>query len=159
MGIFKKNPPPLSEAKSMKKYMVSAGIPKKAIVLEEDSMDIVGNAYFTKKNILKPKKWKNIILITSDFHMRRTKIIFDFILGKDYKIKYVKAPSKINILKLINKFKLESKFIKFIREWVDLTRKGDDEYITKWLFTNHPAYSKKSKYTTEDILSSIGVKN
>jgi len=139
--------------------MIMAGIPKHSIVLEEDSMDTVGNAYFTKKNILQPKKWKNIILITSEFHMRRTKIIFNFILGKEYNIKYVKAPSKLNILKLISKFKLESKFIKFIHEWVDLTRKGEDEYLAKWLFTNHPAYSKESKYTTENILNTIGIKN
>src|SRR5437867_7363035 len=65
--------PAITEAESMKRYAVRLGIPESAILKEEDSMDTIGNAVFTKQKYLTPNSWTSVVVITSDFHMERTK--------------------------------------------------------------------------------------
>jgi len=77
-----------SEAALMNKYALQKGVNPKNIILEENSRDTQGNAYFTKQ-IIKKKGWKRILVITSDFHILKTKFLFDFIYGPKFKISYI----------------------------------------------------------------------
>ena len=61
-----------TEASLMKEYAVKKGVEKKDIILEEDSRDTHANAYFTKK-IAKKQGWKNIIVITTDINIYKTR--------------------------------------------------------------------------------------
>lgn len=145
-AFFREKEPATRQAVSMKKYAVSCGVPPKNIYLEEKSMDTIGNAYFTKIKYLEPKNWRNIILVTSDFHMRRTRLIFDFVLGKNFKIKYLKVPAKLSFFERWNRFKLEFILTQITKRLVDLNKAGNDNYIKNFLFTRHPAYAENSPY-------------
>ena len=67
---------PLSEAEAMEKYAVSQGVNKDDILVEKESQDTLGNAYFTKINFLNPAHWKKFLVVTTDFHVVRTKYLF-----------------------------------------------------------------------------------
>lgn len=64
----------LSEAKAMENYLIEKGIPKKNLILEENSTSTYENLKFSKE-ILKNLKVKNIGVISSSFHLYRTKYI------------------------------------------------------------------------------------
>ena len=70
---WQKQIPSRFEAEAMKEYAISEGVPTDLILIEQESKDTLGNAYFTKVNILEPNNWKNVLVITSDFHLERTK--------------------------------------------------------------------------------------
>lgn len=75
-----------TEAEAMRDYAVSLGVPDEAILLEEKARNTMGNAYFTKKNVLEPRGWKNIAVVTSDFHVPKTQYLFQKILGPEYTV-------------------------------------------------------------------------
>jgi uncharacterized SAM-binding protein YcdF (DUF218 family) len=74
-----------SLSKLMKDYAIGLGVPSRRIFIEEQSKDTVGNAIFSKQ-ILKKNKWKNVLLVTSDYHVERSMFIFHHVLGKNYNI-------------------------------------------------------------------------
>ena len=79
----------LTEAEAMKRYLIRKGLPSADILKEESSSDTIGNAFFVKKKILQKKKWKRIIIITSDFHVERAKIIFRKVYGRNFFMKFI----------------------------------------------------------------------
>jgi len=119
-----------AEAELMKLYAMEKGLPERDIILETESRDTQGNAYFTKQ-ILIPKTWKNILVITSDFHIPKTKFFFDFVYGDGYNISY--EGSATNPLKRRNKKLIESeKKSQKIMEEIYYKKKikmGEDEEI------------------------------
>ncbi|OQR53342.1 YdcF family protein [Bacillus sp. CDB3] len=66
----------ITEATAMSKWLISNGINKDRIILEDKSMDTLENALFTIP-ILDKEGLKNITLITSATHMRRALTIFN----------------------------------------------------------------------------------
>jgi len=76
--------PSITEARAMQGYAVLNDVPASAIFLEESSKFTLANAYYTKVNVLRPRMWKSIIVVTSEFHVPRTKYIFDKVLGRVY---------------------------------------------------------------------------
>ena len=149
--------PAKTEACAMKEYAETLGVDNKQIFLEEDSKDTLGNAYFTKINILEPKQWKDVIVVTSDFHLERTKYIFDFILGPDYKVEYVLTDTGLSKEKDIELKKQEDKTIKVLKEFIgsDVTL-GDTEAIGKILFSKHPGYSDNPEFSYERLFQLLG---
>jgi uncharacterized SAM-binding protein YcdF (DUF218 family) len=87
--------PKKTEAEAMRDYLLKLGVPKEKIYLEKKSKDTIGNAYYTKKLYFIPKKEKEAIIVTSDFHLKRVKFIFKKIFGPKYKLKFVGVPSSI----------------------------------------------------------------
>jgi uncharacterized SAM-binding protein YcdF (DUF218 family) len=69
-----------SEAASMKNYAISLGVPEDKISLEERAQSTYENATFTKPII---KNWgvKSIIVVTSDYHTRRSHLVFKNVYG------------------------------------------------------------------------------
>lgn len=63
-------------AKQMKDYAIKKGIPSEAIITEEFSESTYDNALYTHE-IMGQHGLKSGIIISSECHMRRTKILFD----------------------------------------------------------------------------------
>lgn len=85
--------PPRTEAEAMKEYLLKLGLPKENIYLESKSKDTISNAYYAKKLYFIPQKEKRVIVITSEFHLERTKFIFKKIFGPDYQIQFISVCS------------------------------------------------------------------
>lgn len=71
-----------SQAKVMADYLIERGIPSKDVILENKSINTLDNIYYSNI-ILKNLDPKKIIIVSSDFHINRTKYICS-ILMKDY---------------------------------------------------------------------------
>lgn len=120
-----------------KKYAVDLGVPEENITAELNSRDTVGDAFFTKLNIVKHKPWKNLLVVTSDYHVDRTSIIFNFIYGDQYNIKVIGSPAPNSNEKQAN----EQKSIDAFKHTFENIQAGDDAKIYEGLSTKHPFYN------------------
>jgi len=129
-----------SEAKTMKRTAIKLGINEKDIILEEESRDTQGNAYFTKQ-IIKQKGWSRILVVTSDFHLIKAKFFFDFIYGPRFNISYedVKANLSKKEHKEIEEKERKSKevMVKMYRD--NGIKPGEDKRVMEIL---KPFYAK-----------------
>ena len=121
----------------LKKYAEALGVPSEKIITELHSRDTVGDAFFTKKNIIRNNGWKKLLVVTSDYHVARTSKIFEFIYGPQYKIVVIGAASSDPGQKQTSEIKSNAAFES---TFVDV-EKGDDLGITQRLLTRHPYYN------------------
>jgi len=70
----------ISIAEAMESYALGQGIPENDIFKEEMSLEIVGQLIFSKIGIIDPNQFKNILIISSDYHIERIKTISKIIL-------------------------------------------------------------------------------
>lgn len=63
-----------SEAEIMSKYLESRGVEKGKIILEDKSRDTIQNLR-NSKVIIEQNNFRNIALVTSDFHLKRAEMI------------------------------------------------------------------------------------
>jgi hypothetical protein len=82
-------PPPLEggfpvlESVAGARYLVSRGVKAERIRLESTSYDTIGNGYLTRLMHADPAGWTRMLVITSSFHMPRTKAIFEWVFGME----------------------------------------------------------------------------
>lgn len=67
----------LHEATAYASFLVQRGVPPGALLKEVQSYDTVGNGYFSALIHAVPAGWRRIAVVTSDFHMPRTRAVFD----------------------------------------------------------------------------------
>jgi len=148
-GAYSKRVGPGSktEAQAMKDYIlekaqgINIGITEQDISTEEESFDTIGNAWFSKIRHLRPKKYKSCLVITSDFHVKRAEKIFNWVLGKGYKIKMIKTPSGLSEADLKMRSEIEEVFIEYIdRYLISDIEAGNDEKIGHFIEREHPRY-------------------
>ena len=92
----------------MKEHAIELGVPSENILLEERSKDVLGNAYFSRISYLEPSRWKNVIVITSGYHVPRAEYVFKKILGQDYVMDFLQADNTL-LPKEIEKLVAEKK--------------------------------------------------
>lgn len=76
----------VTEAKVMKEYAISKGIPSHKIILEEKSLDTISNAIFTKELI--KERFNELYIVTSCYHVDRASFIFKMVFGEEYKLNF-----------------------------------------------------------------------
>jgi hypothetical protein len=55
-------------------FFFNEGLPATSILKEVSSFDTIGNGYFSATIHALPQRWKAIAVITSEFHMPRSKV-------------------------------------------------------------------------------------
>jgi len=148
VGIDLNIPGPKSEAEAGKTYLLQNFNPSTEIsteqfadriLLESKSFDTIGNAWFAKQQCLIPNGIKNCIVITSDYHLERSKLCFDWVLGPDYKIEYFGVDSVLNDNP--ERAKVETVFSEFMREQLlNSIPAGDDTRIEHFIKNEHLVY-------------------
>ena len=81
----------ISIADAMKTYAVQKKVPEHVIFTEANSRDTVGDAYFTKTNIVSKNYWNKLLIVTSEYHAIRAYAIFKYIYGKEFLMRYQKT--------------------------------------------------------------------
>lgn len=76
-----------TEASMMREYLTSMGIPPQAILLEDTSLTTYQNLLHVRDQILYPNKFRNIGIVTSQFHVRRISIIVKILFSNEFSIK------------------------------------------------------------------------
>ena len=79
-------PPPLAkggfllhESTAMAEYLIDRGVPPEKILKDTASMDTIGNAYFSLVQHAVPRGWTKVVVVTSAFHMGRTRAAFEWV--------------------------------------------------------------------------------
>jgi uncharacterized SAM-binding protein YcdF (DUF218 family) len=62
-------------------YLMQKGVPASDLLKEISSYDTVGNAFFSFVIHSVPARWREIAVVTSQFHMPRTRQLFEDIYG------------------------------------------------------------------------------
>jgi len=102
----------INEAHFMEKYIK---VPKKMLILEDESRNTKTNAIFCKRIILK-NNFESIIIVTSTYHLFRAFIVFKNVLP--WRIKVKMAPA-IAPIRLTTRFALF--FIEIFKIFKDLS--------------------------------------
>ena len=71
---------------SVREYLLSKGIKDKFIKTDINSRDTVGDAVFSKINFVDTYNIDSLIVVTSDYHVLRTKQIFQSIIPIDIEV-------------------------------------------------------------------------
>ncbi len=135
-----------TEAAIMKKYAIALGVDPQRILLEDKSRDTLANATFTKKDYLAPRQLRNLMIVTSSFHIPRAEYLFRKVLGPDYTITFVSAGGEVKPERLTK----EERSLAFGKALLDTATDGDDDEIRRrmgeWL---HP-YAQHPRFTLDE---------
>ena len=78
--------PRVTEAACMADYAVERGVSPGAILLEEESVDTLGNFYFSKVRFLEPCSWYHLGIVSTPWHVWRSQWLAAQILGPEYTV-------------------------------------------------------------------------
>ena len=96
---------PVWEATSSAAYLLKnypTVIDKSQLYVETTSYDTIGNAFYARASFTDINGWRNLLVVTNEFHMNRTQAIFDWIFGLDstsdnpnhaYRLYYLAPPN------------------------------------------------------------------
>lgn len=151
---------PIFESRQAAEYLINAGIPASRILTEISSYDTIGNALFARLLFAEPLKLENILIITSDFHMPRTKTIFERIFhlppsDLDYQLRYENTPNRgLSANALAARMKRETNSLINFNKTISEINTLDDFLV--WLYAEHAAYAldKAHKPISDDELKS-----
>lgn len=130
--------PALPEAAATKRYLVQAGIPEADISTEDQSLETVGNALFTKLNFVIPNQWERLTVVTSASHLPRLLKIYDWVYGKDFDVQGIPAPEQRGA----KEYTWELLGSIMVKEILRGTKQGDHEAIQERLFDLVPGYGE-----------------
>ena len=190
-GTTHKPPPqdtlkyPISECGLSARYLLKNGFPSSQIREEDTSLDTVGNAYFLRAVHILPMSYRqnekiNLVIITNDWHMPRTRAIFDTVFHlpiDDINVQnnnhpnnclhmtYLSAESGLSREDHISRVERETKSL---TEWISISTGPSAKFKTfrelyTWLFTIHNAYAvsrfEKNRDTLFEVLDEKTLKS
>lgn len=128
--------------KDVKNYAINKGIKSNKILTQTESRDTIGEAFCTKKRVLAPRNLRDIIVVSSDYHIRyRAALIFDFILGKNFNVEYIGAKSgKLNNPQVIED--QMNSLATFLKTFYKTSAENDEE-IEKTILKNQDLYKNQ----------------
>jgi uncharacterized SAM-binding protein YcdF (DUF218 family) len=132
--------PPTTEAKEMRNKLIELGINAADILVEEESKDTIGNLYFSKKYYLKPLGLNQILIVCTDFHLKRVKFLAEKILGSSYKFTYQTTPSQSIADK--DFMQIQEDILKAQSKFLEDMEVGDDSYLETRLYQD-PYYQSR----------------
>lgn len=143
--LLDKNGFVIFEAVAEGKYLIKQGIRPEKVLPENVSYDTIGNAYFARLIHIEPRRFKKLLVITSQFHLPRTKAIFNWIFSLSVPKNYYQldflAVSDAGFNKKLLAARIEKEkqsltnFKKTIKKIKNLKQ------LHNWLFTEHDAYA------------------
>ena len=147
--------PAVTEAAAMASYAGSRGLPPSASLLEEESRDTIGNAYFVRTTWLDPNRWRAIRVVTSDFHIPRAAWLFRKILGADYDVAFSPASSELFASTVALRARDESDIAAFLAEWMGAIGDGDLAAIEQFIHHQHPGYAANPTMTKAELKARV----
>lgn len=153
-----RNGRPVYESVAMAKYLMNKGIPKEKILAEATSLDTIGNAYFARVIYTEFRQLRDLCIITSKFHMSRTREIFEWIfnlepLNGKYSMKFIESEDNgIDEESLKARYEREKQSLEKLK--ITKSRIKNMKGLNEWLFKEHTAYSL-SKENEEKLIDKL----
>jgi len=136
--------------------LLKEGIPDGEMHLEETSTDTLGNAYFSKEQILIPNFLRSVLVVTSAFHVERCKYLFQKVLGPNYKISFAECSDDISQEDADRLRRLESHIREvYASRWLNAVADGDSKAISSVLFEHHPGHAPNPDFTKEQFVKAL----
>ncbi len=125
-------------AHAMRDYAVHhRGVAPEHILCEPHARDTVGDAVFTKRNLVNAAGWQRLLVVTSDYHAARTREIFAFIYGPGYSISVLGSPDDKGESAVDDE---RNSLAAFHTTFANITP-GDDAAIYERMLAHHPFYN------------------
>ena len=145
------------ESNKMVEFLLNNNIEKKFIKNEWSSYDTIGNGFFSFINFIIPLKLNNIIVISSKFHMKRVKLIYDYlnnIFNTNINITYIESINNMDRELLSIRSTREEESTKSFMKITEQIRNIEDFF--KWFYNDHNCYNVKKNISniSGNILSS-----
>ncbi len=136
---------PIYESRAAAEYLINNGLGPEKVLTEICSYDTIGNAYFSRLLFAEPFKLSKLLVLTSDFHMPRTRAIFEWIysltpLPVQFRLNFESLPDQgISPTALKARQKREKKSL----DQTQITRNRITTLSAcfSWLYTEHGAYA------------------
>lgn len=156
--ILNENHYVIHESSSCALYLTEHGnVEPKDIYREWSSYDTIANGYYAYLNYIQPLQIKEFTLITSEFHMPRAKVIFEYfnsILFQDQlNIHYIETPNN-DMEESVLKERIEREYqsaLSFTKNIVQKKRTITD--FTTWFYEEHGAYKSIIYYQQNDKIN------
>jgi hypothetical protein len=132
----------LAESTSMAEVLLTQhGLSAQRILKESASADTVGNAYFTLTAHALPAQWKQVVVVTSSFHLQRTVGAFDWVFGlAGLQPVYIASPDDgLSAAQLSARAAKEAEALATLR--ANAARITTLASFHAWLFATHACYS------------------
>lgn len=150
-GTVHKPPPlnedgfPLFESRVAAEYLIDKGIPAQRILTEISSYDTIGNAFFSRMIHIQPRRFQNLLVITSQFHLDRAQTAFQWV----YSLTPLPIPFRLSFKSSANQGLsgelLQARKAKESRSLESLQKLTQDIHTLqgfhRWFFTEHAAYA------------------
>lgn len=136
---------PIVDAVAQARYLTSRGVPADRLLLEASSFDTIGNAFFSRVLHAEPRRLRRLLIITSDFHMPRTEMIFRWV----YSLPPVPAPWALSFDAVADprmdrpllgaRLEKEEQSMEALSPLI--ARMETLQQFHQWMFSEHVAYS------------------
>jgi hypothetical protein len=134
---------PITEARAGARYLLQQGVDSARLLIEECSLDSIGNAYFSLVVHAIPHGFRRILVITSEFHMPRIEAIFRWV----YSLPGPGEPCTVDVEEVpnvgIDEQSLQAREAKEcagLKDFLLLQNRIDSlRTLHHWLFTEHAA--------------------
>lgn len=135
---------PVTEAAAMAQALRARGIPARRILLENLSLDTIGNAFFSRTVHADIRGFRKLLIVTSDFHMARVREVFEWVYGlkpaRGYRLDFMASPDAgLDAKTLAARLRKERASLGHVRRLRRNIRTM--EQLHRWLFTEHRAYA------------------
>jgi hypothetical protein len=161
--VLDKHSFPIDEASASAAYLIEHDILPEKILIENWSLDTIGNAYFARQCILEPMELHRLAVITNEFHMTRTKLIFDWIFSltnstkercDKYQIDYFTVNNQnMTDEQLAARIEKESSACEDLK--IKIQQMTNLSQVSRFLFIDHGAYKAKSLHSKRSQLDSV----
>lgn len=136
---------PILESVAAARYLLNAGIPADRILTETCSLDTIGNAFFSRVIHADPREFRRLLVITSDFHLERTRMAFEWVyrlspVGRAYEIRFegVCDDRMDPAIRREREEKERNGRAALVKAAAGMTTLAE---FHRWLFTQHGAYT------------------
>ncbi|WP_306055558.1 YdcF family protein [Natronococcus wangiae] len=128
-----------TESEVMQEYALSQDVDEERILTEDESVDTIGNAYYTRRLLadhgIDPE---TIVLVTSDYHMERALYVFEQCFGDAVTLDPKMCETSITDVLSYDERRLER-----TRDFFEPVAPGDLEMIEQRLVDEHDCYTRE----------------
>lgn len=156
-NYFIKVEPPWTEARAMKEYALSLGIPDDKTIEEGSSYDTVGNAYYTDKIVRKINNVGLITIVAASWHMPKARFVFEKMFGGTrFRISFEEGKQEMSGDMAKRAAENEAKKLDKLKRLYGMIRDGDNEGFAKEIEKVHPFYAVDKSIISEEEWKEIG---